>query len=268
MRTLRITQNTESPGKHRVEIALDGDGQPRQTATASFDFEMSEQDQEDLRWYLEDYLQFPHNPAPTIAARVERRMADIGTELFEKVFHTDEQSRRLWAKVYEHLSDIRIEVVTSVREATAIPWELIRDPHTDTVLTLRARAFVRTHDQPVETPRVVEAHSGPIRILLAICRPREGDDVPFRSVASRLVKALTDDARVVFQLHVLRPPTFAQLASTLREAKRTGQPYHIVHFDGHGMYAELADKPGTGYHTGWMSPSPVIHVHHTIGHVA
>ena len=29
-----------------------------------------------------------------------------------------------------------------------------------------------------------------------------------------------------------------------------------------------ADKPGTGYHTGGMSPSPVIHVHHTIGHVA
>ena len=29
-----------------------------------------------------------------------------------------------------------------------------------------------------------------------------------------------------------------------------------------------ADKPGTGYHAGRMSPSPVIHVHHTIGHVA
>ncbi len=56
MRALRITQNTQSPGKHRVEIALDGDGLPRQTASGSFDFKMGEQDQEDLRWYLEDYL--------------------------------------------------------------------------------------------------------------------------------------------------------------------------------------------------------------------
>ena len=30
----------------------------------------------------------------------------------------------------------------------------------------------------------------------------------------------------------------------------------------------LSDQPGTGYHAGRMSPSPVIHVHHTIGHVA
>ena len=242
MPTLRIKQTTETTGNYRVEVALDGDGLAPQIATASFAFDMTAQDQEDLRWYLEDYLQFPHEPAPTIAARIEQRMADIGTTLFEKVFQTDRQSRDLWARVYEHLSDIRVEVITSVREATAIPWELIRDPHTDTVLTLRARAFVRTHDQPVETPRVVDAKSGPIRILLVICRPKEGEDVPFRSVASRLVKALTDDSRAVFQLHVLRPPTFEQLARTLRDAKRAGQPYHVVHFDGPGMYAELADR--------------------------
>ncbi len=158
------------------------------------------------------------------------------------MFQTSEKSRRIWAKLYEQLSDVRVEVVTGVREAAAIPWELIRDPHTDTVLTLRARAFVRTHDQPVETPLVVKAEAGPIRILLAICRPRQGDDVPFRSVAGRLVKALTEDARAFFQLDVLRPPTFEQLASTLREAKRAGKPYHVVHFDGHGMYADVADS--------------------------
>ncbi len=254
MPTLRITQRTEPEGKYRVEIALEGDGLPRQTATATFPFEMTAQDHEDLRWYLEDYLQYPFDPAPTIAARIEDRMAAIGRELFEKVFQSDEQSRRLWAKVYENLSNIRVEVVTGVREAAAIPWELLRDPHTDTVLTQRAQAFVRTYEQPVETPQVVHVESGPIRILLVICRPKQADDVPFRSVASRLVKALTTDTRAVYQLDVLRPPTFEHLASTLRDAKRAGNPYHVVHFDGHGMYAELsADEvaKGTGA-TEWL----------------
>ncbi len=239
--TLRITQSAKGADNYHVELTLEGDGLVRQAATASFTFEMTAQDHEDLRWYLEDYLQYPHDPAPTIAARVEERMREIGTELFDKVFQAERQARDLWAKCYERLSDIRVEVNTGVQEATAIPWELIRDPHTDTALTLRVRAFVRTHDQPVETPRVVETQSGPIRILLVICRPKQADDVPFRSVASRLVKSLTKDVRVVFQLDVLRPPTYEQLAATLRQAKQAGRPYHVVHFDGHGMYAELAD---------------------------
>jgi hypothetical protein len=40
------------------------------------------QDQEDIRWYLEDYLQYPLEPAPKIAARIESRMAEPGAELF------------------------------------------------------------------------------------------------------------------------------------------------------------------------------------------
>jgi hypothetical protein len=58
-----------------------------------------------------------------------------------------------------------------VRDAQAVPWELLRDRHTDTVLALRAAAFVRTHDEPLEPPQPVRAEAGPIRILLVICRP-------------------------------------------------------------------------------------------------
>ena len=50
MRTLRITQTKERRGRYRVEVALDGNGLPRQMAAAHFDFELSAQEQEDLRW--------------------------------------------------------------------------------------------------------------------------------------------------------------------------------------------------------------------------
>jgi hypothetical protein len=71
-----------------------------------------------------------------------------------------------------------------------------------------------------------------------ICR-LEGDRVPFRSVARHLIRGLSDAAREPFHLEVLRPPTFEQLAKRLRAAKAQCEPFHVVHFDGHGLSGEV-----------------------------
>ena len=246
MPTLRFTQISEGEDRYRVEIALEGDGLARQTAESEFAFVLSDQDREDLRWYLEDYLQYPQDPAPKIAARIENRMAELGTDLFKAVFQANDDARDIWAVLRSQLNDTRVEIATDVEGATAIPWELIRDLKTDVPLALRAKSFVRSYSQAAQRPKLPGAATGPIRILLVICRPGARDDVPFRSVASRIVKGLSDEAREHFQLDVLRPPTFEQLGRTLRAAKDKGEPYHVVHFDGHGTYAEMEDSGGFG----------------------
>lgn len=251
--TLRLTQSAEGEDKYRVEVALEGSGLPRQTATSRFDFKLTDQDQEDIRWYLEDFLQYPQDPAPKIAARIEERMAEIGTKLFRALFQSSDDARDLWATLRARLNETRIEIVTTVAEATTVPWELIRDPKTDTPLPLRARSFVHAHPQAAQVPQIPEAESGQVRILLVICRPGAGDDVPFRSVASRLVRGLGEDARALFQLDVLRPPTFEQLGRILRRAHADGQPYHIVHFDGHGGYVNAAQS---GSHSRLLFENP------------
>ncbi len=236
--TLRLSQFAEAQANtFRVELSFDGESPVR----THFQFQLSPQDQEDLRWYLEDYLEYPLDPAPRIAERIEGRMKEIGEDLFRKVFESGEPARRLWARLQNELQDSRIEILTEVREATSIPWELMRDPLTGTVVALRARSFVRAPVDPAQQASIpsLSEQDAKIRILLVICRPRGRDDVPFRSVASRIVRALSQDSRGIVQLDVLRPPTFEQLARVLREAKSEGQPYHIVHFDGHGVYAEL-----------------------------
>jgi hypothetical protein len=144
MITLRLTQFTEAENKYRVEVALEGDGLPRQTAASRFDFNLTSQDHEDLRWYLEDFLQYPLDPAPTIAARIEKRMAEIGAELFNVVFQSDNDARDLWATLRTQLANTRVEIISGVAEASTIPWELLRDPKTDAALALRAQAFVRS----------------------------------------------------------------------------------------------------------------------------
>src|SRR5690242_15053026 len=206
MSTLRLTQFKEDANRYRVEVAFESDGLPRQTAIARFDFSLTAQDYEDLRWYLEDFLQYPLDPAPKIAARIEQRLVAIGTQLFKDIFQSSEDARDLWATLRDRLEDTRVEIITEVTEAAAIPWELIRDPKTDTPLSLRAHSFVRAHAHPAERPKLPQTADGPIRILLVICRPGGSDDVPFRSVASRLIKGLSQSE--LFQLDVLRPPTF------------------------------------------------------------
>ncbi|MFH1372836.1 MAG: CHAT domain-containing protein [bacterium] len=237
---IRLTQIALGDDKYRVEIALVGTA-PRQTAPSQFSFAMTAQDHEDIRWYLENYLENPLDPAPSIAKRIEQRLTDIGTELFGKIF-SGRDAVRLWNAVSDSLAETRVEIITTdVSEAASIPWELLRDPATDSPLALKAATFVRTQPQTAQRPRLPEP--GPaeaIRILLVICRPYGRVDVPFRSVASRLIKGLEESSRESFQLDVLRPATYEALGKKLRAAKNAGKPYHVVHFDGHGTYDEIS----------------------------
>lgn len=242
MLQLRLTQRSAGKNRHRVEVSLGGAG-ARRAFESTFEFLLLDQDEEDLRWYLEDYLQYPEDPAPAIARRVEERMAEIGTGLFRAIFEASDEARGLWTALCGQLPKVRIEVVTGGSEAVPIPWELLRDPSTDTPLALSARAFVRAQPRRARTPLPRE-DGDKVRILLAICRPAGDQDVPFRSVASRLIQGLDEAGREAFDLDVLRPPTFEQLGRVLRQAEQDGRPYHVVHFDGHGAYGETAGRPG------------------------
>ena len=63
--------------------------------------------------------------------------------------------------------------------------------------------------------------------------------MPFRSVARHLIRGLGGADRDRFQLEVLRPPIFAELARCLRAARAKGEPFHALHFDGHGLSGEI-----------------------------
>jgi len=235
---LRINQHpTGTPNRYRVDVSAEVPNFQPPSFSRDIEFVLSPQEGERIRWYLEDFLQFDEEPAPTIARRVEALMVERGEALFRSIFEGSYQGNQLWTQLEPHLSSTRIEITTGIAEATAIPWELIRNPHTKTNLALSAEAFVRTQQggQLAVSP---QAEAEKVRILLVICRPKGGEDVPFRSVAGRLVTRLREGDREAFQLDVLRPPTYEQLAKTLELAKDRGKPYHIVHFDGHGTYAD------------------------------
>jgi len=149
MPILRISQQPGSgPNRHQITVeAEEVPGFQRSRISREIQFALSPGDAEKIRWYLEDFLQFAQDPAPQIAARVEKLMVERGEALFRAIFDEKNEAIRLWTMVEPHLSSTRIEIVTGVAEASSIPWELIRDPHTRVDLALSAQAFVRSQPE-------------------------------------------------------------------------------------------------------------------------
>jgi len=244
---LHINHRLEQNDRHRVVLTLDAGDKPSLQAEATFTFSMTPREDEDLRWYYEEYVLFQEDPTPLIAARIERWMVDTGTQLFRDVFD-QEATRHVWSTLAPQLGETRVEIDSDMTSASGVPWELLRDPSADNPIALLARAFVYgmaefvddgQHEQELTSRAEGGKKSGPLRILLVVCRPGRGSDVPFRSIAGRIVNSAEDRPDAPFQTKALRPPTFALLAGELKQAAQRGTPYDVVHFDGHGIFADL-----------------------------
>ena len=254
MPVLRLTQTTVETDKYRVELAIERDGQPRSIAISEFQFRLSSQEQEDIRWYLEDFLQYDLRLEAGRGLNIEKKIEELGIKLFENVFYSNNDVHDLWATLSPRINDTRIEIVTEVSEATIIPWELLRDPKTQIFLALRASAFVRTHPTAAQRPKATQIFSDSARILMVICRA-DGEKDESRNLISRQIEEkLEKNAHGRFQLDILDPPTYSQLGRVLRNATNQGNPYHIVHFDGHGIYSEMLSVGASAEQVYTISP--------------
>jgi tetratricopeptide (TPR) repeat protein len=204
------------------------------------DFSLGLKEQDSLRWYWEDYLEHPNRKSRRLASEVEKQLQQLGERLFQRVFNGSD-AQQIWSEVAPVLADTRIEILVSGESSAPIPWELMRDPLTGGTLSTKSHSFVRrlASAAPGSGDTSLEASEGPLRILLVSCQPPGAADPPFRSAARLLVNSLADQPISSLVLDVLRPPTFGQLTSVLLEAEALGEPYHVLHFDGHAIAADI-----------------------------
>jgi tetratricopeptide (TPR) repeat protein len=253
-----------SAGRRRVEVMWQ-DGAARRVAVAEVAGLPGGGEGERVRWYLEEYAEFPADPAPAVARQAEAQLAQAGVGLFRAVF-ADVDAVGIWERARDRLGQVRVEVEADPGEGPGLAWELLRDPGRDAPVALDAGAFVRTHLRAAGHPELPESAGDRLRVLLVIARPGGRDDVPFRSVASRLVRGGAERMKGL-DLNVLRPATFARLSQVLHAANDAGRPYHVVHFDGHGDWldpAALGAQPGEagaggGGAGGGIGLSPVMY---------
>jgi len=182
--TLRIRQQAPVSGQYPIRLTLQRPGRPDLEAEAVLEFALTAQEQADLRWYLEDYLQRAPTVEPVQVEQIEQMMQARGEELYSKVLAGHPNTQAIWFAIREQLADLRIEITTGIAEAASIPWELLRDPQSASPLALRVNAFVRVQSNPNLSFVVVPpVDDGRVRLLYVACRPGGGKDVALRGWA-------------------------------------------------------------------------------------
>ncbi|MHC4401299.1 MAG: hypothetical protein ACYTG0_16630 [Planctomycetota bacterium] len=210
--TLQIRQDPPVDGKYPINLTLKRPGHAELEAEATIEFALTAQEQEDLRWYVEDYLQRAKSVAKVHVEQVEHLMKDRGVELYKKMLEGSRDVQRIFDRVLDELADLRIEISAGIAEADSIPWELMRDPESGSAIALRVKSFVRVQSNPslsfVPVPEVME---DAVRMLMVISRPGREKDIALRCDANRILHEMGEH-RGRYEIKVLRPPTFEQRA--------------------------------------------------------
>ncbi|HEX2201933.1 MAG TPA: tetratricopeptide repeat protein [Longimicrobium sp.] len=216
----------------------------------------------ELRWYLEKYATWPGDYFRDRARKVEESLVAWGRLLHDAAMPAEHTANVLqaWARIGDDADrrfsvhvDAEVEAgapeadAAAAREAAtallALPWELLHD----------GRGFLFQGAKPTRVRRRLPNESvldvpvvdPPIRILLVTARPEDDTCgyIDHRASALPLVEAMEALPGLV-RIHVLSPPTLPALREELDRARHAREPYHVVHFDGHGVYDRRAGLGG------------------------
>jgi hypothetical protein len=235
----RLFVNLGADGRASVSTTLDG-GCARQVGEpAQLNWPMTASELADLRWYLEDYLHTPFGVYEDRGEQVAHRLGEWGRRVFDAMFGAG-PGRDGYVMLRTRATGPTAEIVfqSVVPGWLALPWELMHDPRCLRPLALAGTTISRRVPGQLATPLRVSYQR--LRVLMVISRPGGTGDVGYRMVARPLLEQLAEVQGQV-ELVVLRPPTLTALTETLLTAKAAGEPFHLVHFDGHG-----ALRGGTG----------------------
>ncbi|MCJ7459816.1 MAG: tetratricopeptide repeat protein [candidate division Zixibacteria bacterium] len=203
---------------------------------------------------MERYYMWPTGVFKERAQKVEKQLPEWGKALYDAVLKDDsvrnvliawETAKAKSARRFTVFVDSKLvkgadtkEQAEANQSATlllTLPWELLHD----------GSGYMFQGAKPVQVRRRLpntKSFEGtmaepPIRILLVSPRPEDekAGYIDHRVSALPLVSALENLGELV-ELSVLSPPTFPSLEKELQRALEAGTPYHVVHFDGHGVF--------------------------------
>ncbi|HXU31309.1 MAG TPA: tetratricopeptide repeat protein [Thermoanaerobaculia bacterium] len=220
----------------------------------------------EIRWYLEQYAVWPAGISviQDRARRVEANLAEWGAQLYEVAMPVTETAnvKEAWAKIDEHAgrrfsvhvdleatleADATEEQRKEAKEVSTLllglPWELLHDRKS---YLFQGKKPTRVRRQLPSTDSFgVPIVEPPIRILLVTARPEDDSCryIDHRASALPLVEAMESLPGLV-EILVLSPPTLPALREELDRAHTARQPYHVVHFDGHGVYDKAVGLGG------------------------
>ena len=197
---------------------------------------------DELRWYLEQYQIWPAGEFKKRAERIASNLPQWGQALYTAALN--HESARQLAQSWRHAEgerrfsvliddealdeNSRAQTLQAANALWALPWELLHDG-SGYIAEGKQGGRVRRR---LPNRKEFDAFSLelPIRVLLVSPRPLDTGYIDHRITAKPLAQALQTLGDLV-ELTILNPPTLQALQSLLAK-----QEFHVLHFDGHGVY--------------------------------
>ena len=174
-------------------------------------------------------MDLPDGGAVIRAQGVEEQIRLWGKRLHDAVLGAPENAILL-KTLLDAPEPRELTIATDRSALLRLPWELMRDDIGRLAQRVAVRRQLETPERLV--PREVKL---PLRMLYVVSRPDDTGFIDPRLTTRALLTAL-DPLEGNVRLDFCRPPTAARMEEMLREAQRAGNPYDIVHFDGHGTF--------------------------------
>ena len=226
---VRFSSCDDKDGDSRFRVQLTDVAGAECGVASDFTPFLTDEDYENLRWYLEEYMDLPDGGAVVRAEGIERQLHEWGHRLYNALFAAPE-NRALLQQLLDGPEPRELTIATDQSSLLRLPWELLADD----AGSLAQRVSVR---RQLATPEKNEPHSVPLplRMLYIVSRPSDTGFIDPRMTTKSLFAAL-DPLGSNVRIDFCRPPTLARMEEMLREGQTAGQPYHVVHFDGHGTF--------------------------------
>lgn len=203
-----------------------------ETEFFSFVNPLTDKDLGQIRWYLEQYFQWPSDIDDERAESIAGNLPEWGKALFNAVFDVSAKAMRVFEQFDSSRQDGAVLTIdTTEPRILRLPWELLRDEG-GYLFSKNPPISIRRKMHKI-TGRPIQPFELPVRILMVTCRPDGAGFIDPRSIAGPLLDALQEIPEQV-EVEFLRPPTLNALDARLRDPHLPR--VHIVHFDGHGVY--------------------------------
>ena len=200
-------------------------------------------EKENIRWYLEEYADWPYELFLERGKKVEASLAELGKRLYAAICASAGamsvvQPWRLQPGVQRQIS-----IVSDVPRALSLPWELLHDEQGFLVLRTRNPVSLIRRLPQRELGMFPTSFEPPLRILLVTARPDDAGFIDPRSIAHELLDEMQKQIEAgAIALEFLRPPTLSALRARLSES--TLPPIQVLHFDGHGVFLQGKQEQG------------------------
>ena len=230
--------NLRFPATNQVIVKFDDN----ETEALEFISPIAEADLKDIQWYLETYAaQYTADVDDQRAQRIEAKLPEWGSALFDAVFSTDEAKQIffIFFNFQDEDEDNERKLLTiraSQPSILSLPWELLRYSKGTYLVHNNPRISIlrRFAGTGVAQKKFKIEPKDSLRMLFVISRPTGAGFINPRGEAIAVLEAIEKEAAGKIEVEFLRPATLDNLVERLEDKRKPA--VDIVHFDGHGVF--------------------------------